>query len=69
MYVCICHAVTDRQITAAAARGITRLRDLKRDLGVPGNCGRCAQCARDLLRAGATQCPTLGHLHATSATA
>jgi bacterioferritin-associated ferredoxin len=49
MYVCICHAITERQIVAAAERGTTRLADLRRELGVPGNCGRCARCARDLL--------------------
>jgi bacterioferritin-associated ferredoxin len=49
MYVCICHAVTDRQIIAAAERGITRLADLRKELGVPGNCGRCALCARELV--------------------
>lgn len=49
MYVCICHAVTDRQIIAAAERGTSRLADLRRELGVPGHCGRCARCAKDLL--------------------
>lgn len=49
MYVCVCQAVTDRQIIAAADRGATRLRDLRHELGVPGSCGRCARCARELL--------------------
>ncbi|WP_093028048.1 (2Fe-2S)-binding protein [Thiocapsa roseopersicina] len=50
MYVCICQAVTDRQIIAAAERGTERLADLRKELGVPGDCGRCGHCAHALLR-------------------
>ena len=50
MYVCVCQAVTDRQIHEAAAGGARTLRDLRRDLGVTRDCGRCASCARDCLR-------------------
>jgi bacterioferritin-associated ferredoxin len=52
MYVCVCRAVTDRQIIAAAERGTERLADLRKELGVPGDCGRCARCAKALLRQG-----------------
>lgn len=51
MYVCICHAVTDRDIRRAAERGASRLRDLSRELKVATQCGRCAQCARECLNA------------------
>jgi bacterioferritin-associated ferredoxin len=50
MYVCICNAVTDREIKAAIDAGATRLRDLRRNLGVAGCCGKCAPQARQLLR-------------------
>lgn len=50
MYVCVCHAVTDRQIRAAAESGARTLRDLRRDLGVTRDCGRCASCAHECLR-------------------
>jgi bacterioferritin-associated ferredoxin len=50
MYVCVCKAVTERQIHEAAAAGASRLRDLHRELGVASDCGRCASCARDCLR-------------------
>ena len=50
MYVCVCRAVTERQIIAAAERGTERLADLRKELGVPGDCGRCGSCARALLR-------------------
>ena len=50
MYVCVCHAVTERQIRQAAANGAKSLRDLRRDLGVTLDCGRCAVCALHCLR-------------------
>ena len=50
MYVCVCHAVTERQIHEAARNGAHTLKDLRRDLGVTSDCGRCASCARQCLR-------------------
>jgi bacterioferritin-associated ferredoxin len=50
MYVCVCHAVTDRQIRQAAEGGALTLRDLRRDLGVTRDCGRCASCAHECLQ-------------------
>jgi bacterioferritin-associated ferredoxin len=50
MYVCVCAAVTDRQIHQAAREGAATLGDLRRDLGVAAECGRCASCARQCLR-------------------
>lgn len=50
MYVCVCKAVTDRQIREAARGGARTLKDLRRDLGVTSDCGRCASCARDCLK-------------------
>ena len=49
MYVCVCHAVTDRQIREAARDGARTLKDLRRDLGITRDCGRCASCARSCL--------------------
>lgn len=49
MYVCVCHAVTDRQIREAARSGAQNLRDLRRELNVTRDCGRCASCARQCL--------------------
>jgi bacterioferritin-associated ferredoxin len=51
MYVCVCNAVTERHIVAAVREGATTLRHLRRDLGVTVECGRCAKCAHDCLRA------------------
>lgn len=50
MYVCVCKAVTERQIREAAQNGARTLRDLRRELGVTSECGRCASCARDCLK-------------------
>ncbi|MFB1029171.1 MAG: (2Fe-2S)-binding protein, partial [Thauera sp.] len=44
MYVCVCNAVTERQIHHAAAQGARTLRDLRQSLGVTAECGRCARC-------------------------
>lgn len=49
MYVCICQAVTERQIHQAAQNGARTLKDLRHCLGVSAECGRCAQCAREYL--------------------
>ena len=52
MYVCICNAVTDRQIRKAAAEGVESLRELRAKLGVAACCGRCAPAARAVLNDG-----------------
>jgi bacterioferritin-associated ferredoxin len=49
MYICVCQAVTDRQIREAAQGGARTLKDLRRELGVTRDCGRCASCARDCM--------------------
>ena len=49
MYVCICNAITDREIRAAAGLGARTLEDLQSTLGVATCCRRCADCARGVL--------------------
>lgn len=49
MYVCLCNAVTDREIRAAAQLGARTLEDLQGSLGVATCCRRCADCARGVL--------------------
>lgn len=46
MYVCICRAVTERQIRQAVQGGARSLKDLKQMLDVGRECGLCAPCAR-----------------------
>jgi len=50
MYVCICQNVTDREIKQAIEQGAATIRDLKEQLGVGTNCGRCCECACDILK-------------------
>jgi bacterioferritin-associated ferredoxin len=50
MYVCVCNAVTEREIRQAAGLGVTTVRELKRSLGVATGCGKCAPCAHAVLR-------------------
>jgi bacterioferritin-associated ferredoxin len=63
MYVCICKAITDKEIRGAKAAGIDSLDDLRETLGVTSGCGSCAEMVESILdegeaRAGASG-PTL----------
>lgn len=49
MYICICKAVTDKQIRRAAAKGVDNLYELRERLGVGSGCGGCADKAEDIL--------------------
>ena len=49
MYVCVCRAVTERQIHDAVRAGARTLKDLRRELGVASECGQCATAARQCL--------------------
>lgn len=51
MYICVCKAVTERQVKQAVKDGAASLRDLRQCLGVTEDCGRCAKAALDCLRA------------------
>ena len=49
MYVCVCKAVTDKQIRRAAAKGVDNLYELREALGVASGCGSCADAAESIL--------------------
>lgn len=49
MYICLCKGVTDRDIRQAVKQGAVRMRDLKNNLGVTGQCGVCACHAKVIL--------------------
>jgi bacterioferritin-associated ferredoxin len=49
MYVCICHSVTDREIKKAVRRGVDSLPELQTQLKVGTCCGKCKDCARQVL--------------------
>ena len=50
MIVCSCHAVTDREIRACIEDGATSLRELRAELKVGTQCGKCACHVRAILK-------------------
>ena len=50
MYVCICNAITEKQIRKAARSGVSDLGGLQAQLGVATGCGTCSDAAMDVLR-------------------
>lgn len=50
MYVCVCNAITDKQIRQAANGGVSDLWGLQRELGVAAGCGSCTEMASEILR-------------------
>ena len=49
MYVCVCNAITDKQIRRAARNGVSSLYELRCALGVAAGCGSCARTAQEIL--------------------
>ena len=49
MYVCVCNAITDRAIHAAAAQGVTTVDELTRRTGCGDCCGTCVDLAGEIL--------------------
>jgi bacterioferritin-associated ferredoxin len=49
MYICLCNAITDRDIRACAEGGAATLCELDRCLGVGTACGRCRPAAKEIL--------------------
>jgi bacterioferritin-associated ferredoxin len=56
MIVCVCKAVSDRQIRSAVKDGATSLRDLTRELGVGTCCGKCLPEAKAALATSLKAC-------------
>ncbi|MDT8399950.1 MAG: (2Fe-2S)-binding protein [Pseudomonadales bacterium] len=50
MYVCLCKAVTDRQIRDTVNGGACTFSDVRKVLGVATQCGRCSQNAKAIVR-------------------
>lgn len=50
MYICICNAITDKQIRHVARNGVRDLWQLQRELGVASACGSCKEQAVKILR-------------------
>jgi bacterioferritin-associated ferredoxin len=56
MIVCVCKAVSDRQIRTAVKGGANSVRDLTRELGVGTCCGKCLPEAKAALSASLNAC-------------
>jgi len=50
MYVCLCNALTDRDVRAAITAGASRPALVYRQCGATPCCGKCAPTMRDMLR-------------------
>jgi bacterioferritin-associated ferredoxin len=55
MYICVCRGITDKEIQAAAQRGVTSLEQLSESMGVGADCGVCQGHACRVLEAIAQQ--------------
>jgi len=49
MYVCICNAVTDRQIKAAVQEGYGTFKKIQQQLDVGTGCGKCECHAKEVI--------------------
>jgi bacterioferritin-associated ferredoxin len=55
MYVCLCNALTDGQVRAAAAAGAARPKDVFATCGCGPQCASCARTIRAILRDSAAE--------------
>ncbi|PTQ90693.1 (2Fe-2S)-binding protein [Agitococcus lubricus] len=51
MFVCVCHAVTDKQIKQAVEAGCCSYREVRDCLQTGTTCGRCVPETRELINA------------------
>ena len=49
MYICICNAITEGQVRECAQDGNCSLEELASALGIGTACGRCRDCAAQVL--------------------
>lgn len=61
MYVCVCKAITDKQILRAIDEGADNLMKLKTCLGLATQCGRCSKTARAMLRQQTQEAGSMGN--------
>jgi bacterioferritin-associated ferredoxin len=50
MYVCICHAFTQRQVRSALDQGARTTAAVYRQIGARIQCGKCVPMVRDMVR-------------------
>ncbi|GAB4276979.1 MAG: bacterioferritin-associated ferredoxin [Methylomicrobium sp.] len=49
MYVCVCKAITDKQIKSAIEAGHCSRRQLNQCMGVGSVCGKCSRHVKEIL--------------------
>ena len=49
MYLCICNAITERQVRALAESGIAEAQEVYRALGCAPQCGKCIPYVQETL--------------------
>ncbi|MCZ2098309.1 MAG: (2Fe-2S)-binding protein [Anaerolineae bacterium] len=49
MIVCICRAVSDRQIRAVVSQGARSISEVRAELGTGECCGKCSRQVRELI--------------------
>lgn len=49
MYICVCKGITDHQIKDAVYAGAQSVGQLRKQLGVASQCGKCLCAARDVI--------------------
>jgi bacterioferritin-associated ferredoxin len=49
MYICICNAITEREVRECVRRGCCSMDELSVELGVGTSCGRCRTVATEIL--------------------
>jgi bacterioferritin-associated ferredoxin len=49
MYICVCHAISDRQIREVVDLGAGSLYEVQCHLPIASCCGRCADSAREVI--------------------
>ena len=59
MIVCVCNAISDHEIRDWVKLGGSTLDELKSDLGLGTCCGKCHDCAHEVLAEAANTAPVL----------
>jgi bacterioferritin-associated ferredoxin len=49
MYVCVCHALKERDVQQVTCKGACKAQDVHRHFGVRPQCGRCMSMIRDMV--------------------
>ena len=60
MIVCLCEAVSDREVRGCIARGCRSIGEVKRSCGAGGGCGACHDMVRDMIKDAAAGSDSVG---------